>query len=97
MVRRRVRCRLYAACNTRRVHCVAAGDDGVMAVHVDGGLRAVLSGAVQLTEQLTVFNYILSMRIDLQTQQHLNKAIHSKSVIAKCHKVLDMIIYTISS
>jgi len=37
------------------------------------------------------------MRIDLQTQQHLNKAIHSKSVIAKCHEVLDMIIYTISS
>jgi len=25
---------------------VAAGGDGVMAVHVDGGLRVVLSGAV---------------------------------------------------
>jgi len=35
----------YAARSSRRVHCVAAGGDGTTAVHVDGGLRAVLSGA----------------------------------------------------
>jgi len=45
-VRRRVRCRPYAASSSRRLHCVATGGDGVTAVHVDGGLRAVLSGAV---------------------------------------------------
>ena len=45
-VRRHVRCRPYDARSTRRLHCVAAGGDGVTAVHVDGGLRAVLSGAV---------------------------------------------------
>jgi len=28
------------------MHCVAVGGDGVTAVHVDGGLRAVLLGAV---------------------------------------------------
>jgi len=41
-----VRYRPYAARSSRRVHCVAAGDDGLTAVHVDGGLHAVLSGAV---------------------------------------------------
>ena len=41
-----MRCRPYAARSSRRLHCVAAGDDGVTAVHVDGGSRAVLSGAV---------------------------------------------------
>ena len=43
MVRRRVRCRPYAARSSRRVHCVAAG---VTAVHADGGLLAVWSGVV---------------------------------------------------
>ena len=38
--------RPYAARSSRCVHCVAAGGDGVTAVHVDGGLRAVFSGAV---------------------------------------------------
>ena len=38
--------RPYAARSIRRLHCVAAGGDGVTAVHVDGGLRAVLSDAV---------------------------------------------------
>ena len=46
MVRRRVRSKPYAARNSRLLHCVAAGGDGVTAVHVDGGLHAVLSGAV---------------------------------------------------
>ena len=41
-----MRGRPYAARSSRRLHCVAARGDGVTAVHVDGGLRAVLSGAV---------------------------------------------------
>jgi len=36
----------YTVRSSRRLHCVAAGGDGVTAVHVDGGLRVVLSGAV---------------------------------------------------
>jgi len=43
MVRRCVRSRPCTAGSSRQVHCVAAG---VTVVHVDGGLRAVLSGAV---------------------------------------------------
>jgi len=35
-----------AARSSRRVHCVAARGEWVTAVHVDGGLCAVLSGAV---------------------------------------------------
>jgi len=42
-------CRPYAAHNSRRFHCVVTGGDGVMAVRVDGGLHAVLSGAVLAT------------------------------------------------
>jgi len=38
--------RPYAARSSRRVHCVAAGGDGVTAVHVDGDLHEVLSGEV---------------------------------------------------
>jgi len=41
-----MRCRPYAAHSSRRLHCVAAGDDVVTAVHVDGGLHAVLLGVV---------------------------------------------------
>jgi len=41
-----VRCRPYAAHSSTRLHCVTAGGDGVTAVHIDGGLHAVLSGAV---------------------------------------------------
>jgi len=41
-----VRCRPYAARISRRLHCLAAGGDGVTAVQVDGGLSAVLSEAV---------------------------------------------------
>jgi len=40
-----VSCRPYAP-RSSRLHCVAAGGNGVVAVHVDGRLRAVLSGAV---------------------------------------------------
>ena len=36
-----MRRRPYAASSNRRYHCVAAGGDGVMAVHADVGLRAV--------------------------------------------------------
>jgi len=46
MLRRRVRCRPYAARSSTRVNFMAAGGDGVTAVHVDGGLTAVLSEAV---------------------------------------------------
>jgi len=45
MLRRRVRCRPYAARTSRRLHCVTGGD-GVMAVRVDGGLRVVLPEVV---------------------------------------------------
>ena len=38
MVRRCVR-------SSKRLHCVAAGGDGVTAVNVDGGLRAVFVGS----------------------------------------------------
>ena len=39
-------CRPNAARRSGRLHCVAAGGDGVTAVHADGDLLAVLSGAV---------------------------------------------------
>jgi len=52
IVRRDVRCKPYAA-RSSRLHCVAAGRDGVTAVHVNGGLRAVLLRAV-LTGRATL-------------------------------------------
>jgi len=53
MVRRRLRLSMpYAARSSKRVHCLAAGGDGVTALHVDGGLRAVLSGAVLAAARL---------------------------------------------
>jgi len=41
-----VRCRPYSARSSRQVHCVTDRGDGVTAMHADGGLGAVLSGAV---------------------------------------------------
>jgi len=40
LVRRRMRCRPYAALSSRRLHCVAAGGDG-SALHVDGGCLVI--------------------------------------------------------
>ena len=54
MVRWCMCCRPYAACSSRRVHSVAAGGDGVTAVHVDVGLHAVLSRAVLIGSAMLV-------------------------------------------
>jgi len=61
MVRRRVRCRPYAARSSRRLHCVAAGGDAMTAVHVDGGLRASRARLRRWENQRTLSGYILKI------------------------------------